>query len=304
MNSMKCMRNMRNINFKRKIDVKCFSSDTVSSSGTKTTKIETDGEKSKLNTVTELFEQQGREFDADTKLIPKENALIFPQVKGSTLNSVDVSLYEDFPADAKLVCLSVKHYGFMLVRSWIDPFAMHFNPCARVDNEEEKNKAEVAKDSLFNSSLFGDINAQETLNKLSEAEIINMNKKVDPEICQRIKCVEICIIEFSILSMVSGIFAKNISKNVLSQQSDSTFLKFGGLPNFAKSLNLENLSTGYAYLLDKDNKIRWRGSGMARGREVARLFELTEELLKEADGLGGNGKRPDRRFSKEMDSKK
>jgi hypothetical protein len=85
---------MRNINFKRNIDVKCFSSDTVSSSGTKTTKIETDGEKSKLNTVTELFEQQGREFDADTKLIPKENALIFPQVKGSTLNSDDVSLYE------------------------------------------------------------------------------------------------------------------------------------------------------------------------------------------------------------------
>jgi co-chaperonin GroES (HSP10) len=86
------MRNMRNINFKRSFDVKCFSSDTVSSSGIKTTN--TDSEKRKLNTVTELFEQQGREFDADTKLISREDALIFPQVKGSTLNSIDVSLYE------------------------------------------------------------------------------------------------------------------------------------------------------------------------------------------------------------------
>jgi hypothetical protein len=89
-------------------------------------------------------------------------------------------------------------------------------------------QVEVVRKSLFNNSLFKDVNAQETLKKLSTEEILIMNKKVDPEICHRIKCVEICIIEFSILSMVSGIFAKNISKNVLSQQSDSTILKFGG----------------------------------------------------------------------------
>jgi hypothetical protein len=114
---------------------------------------------------------------------------------------------------------------------------------------------------MFNSSFFDVINAQETLDKLSEKELAIMNKKVDPKICKRyvciciyiyiciytyvyiyvciyiyiyvyiyiyihrIKCVEICIVEFGILSMVKSMFAKNIQKNVLPQQCDSTILK-------------------------------------------------------------------------------
>jgi hypothetical protein len=98
MNSMKCMRKIRNINLKRSYDVKYFGSDTASSSGTKKT-FATDfagNKKATLNTYDEILEAQGREFDADTMLISREDALIFPPLKGSNLNIKDVSLYEVF----------------------------------------------------------------------------------------------------------------------------------------------------------------------------------------------------------------
>ena len=51
--------------------------------------------------------------------------------------------------------------------------------------------------------------------------------------------------------------------------------------DFAAPLLLPNVYTGYAYLLDRDNKIRWRGSGQALESEVEVLLQCTEELLKE-----------------------
>jgi hypothetical protein len=33
----------------------------------------------------------------------------------------------------KLVCFSIKHYGFTLVRSWCEPFMAHFNLIGSVD---------------------------------------------------------------------------------------------------------------------------------------------------------------------------
>jgi hypothetical protein len=51
--------------------------------------------------------------------------------------------------------------------------------------------------------------------------------------------------------------------------------------DFAAQLLLPNVFTGYAYLLDKDNKIRWRGSGQALESEVEALLRCTDELLRE-----------------------
>lgn len=51
------------------------------------------------------------------------------------------------------------------------------------------------------------------------------------------------------------------------------------LQEFASNLLLPNKYTGYVYLLDKNNKIRWRGSGNAEKYEIDNLFKITDELI-------------------------
>lgn len=50
---------------------------------------------------------------------------------------------------------------------------------------------------------------------------------------------------------------------------------------FASQLLLQNSVTGYAFLLDKQNRVRWRGCGKGTDVEVKRMLELADQLAKE-----------------------
>jgi hypothetical protein len=73
-----------------------------------------------------IVKRKGRAFDADRGLIPASEAVSFPVVRGYTLEGTEVVVPDNVQARAKLVCFSIKHYGFTLVRSWCDPFAQRF----------------------------------------------------------------------------------------------------------------------------------------------------------------------------------
>jgi hypothetical protein len=73
-----------------------------------------------------VVKRQGRAFDADSQLIPAKNAMQFPQIQVSDLHGQSVVIPQVVDADVKLVVFSFKHYGFSLVRSWMDPFLARF----------------------------------------------------------------------------------------------------------------------------------------------------------------------------------
>ena len=76
-----------------------------------------------------------------------------------------------------------------------------------------------------------------------------------------------------------------ISSFSISDLSANTInYPFLGAQNFANALELPNKYTGYAFLLDKDNKVRWRGCGQAEPHELETLYQCTEQLLAEAKG--------------------
>nr|AKM76501.1 AT1G08220-like protein [Pelargonium tetragonum] len=56
---------------------------------------------------------------------------------------------------------------------------------------------------------------------------------------------------------------------------------FGDHYWFRKELKLENLITGYVYLVDEFGRIRWQGSGSATEEEIAALLSCTTLLLEE-----------------------
>jgi hypothetical protein len=58
---------------------------------------------------------------------------------------------------------------------------------------------------------------------------------------------------------------------------------------FAAALELPNKYTGYAYLLDRENRVRWRGSGQSQDGEVDTLIQCVEQLRAEQQQAGGQG---------------
>ena len=73
-----------------------------------------------------IVKRQGRAFKADLNLLPKESAIIFPPVRCSTLTDKAAVFPDDIGAKTKFIAVSFKHYGFTLVRSWMDPFRSAF----------------------------------------------------------------------------------------------------------------------------------------------------------------------------------
>ena len=73
-----------------------------------------------------IVKRKGRAFDADTSLIQANEAISFPVVRGYNLDGNEVVVPDNVLASAKLVCFSIKHYGFTLVRSWCDPFVQRY----------------------------------------------------------------------------------------------------------------------------------------------------------------------------------
>lgn len=74
-----------------------------------------------------IVKRQGRAFDADNVLISRNEAIKFPSVKGFNLNGTEITVPNSSETGVRLVCFSIKHYGFTMVRSWCDPFVQHFN---------------------------------------------------------------------------------------------------------------------------------------------------------------------------------
>ena len=69
----------------------------------------------------------GRAFDANTSLIDASDADTFPNLRAHCLNGSDITIPTDIQGKAKLVVFSFKHYGFSLLRSWIDPFVARYH---------------------------------------------------------------------------------------------------------------------------------------------------------------------------------
>ena len=53
------------------------------------------------------------------------------------------------------------------------------------------------------------------------------------------------------------------------------------IQDFAQALDLPNFFTGYAYLLDQDHRIRWKGCGLAKPHEIEHLIQCAEQLVSE-----------------------
>ncbi|RYY86176.1 hypothetical protein EON63_06170 [archaeon] len=208
-----------------------------------------------------IISQNGRAFDADLQLLDRVRTITFPSVPCTSLLNKQALMPHDSSGDVKLLVLSFKHYGFTVARSWLDPYMSTYH----------KKQSSSPTSSSHEAKKFA--------------------------------AIELCFFEHRFLSFAKGYVGSGVKKLVPVQHHDSTFLSFGNnlvryshiaithmfsysiicvlLQELGTKLLIPNFCTGYAYLLDKQNRIRWRGSGQAEPEEVKRMIELSRELANE-----------------------
>ena len=202
-----------------------------------------------------VVKKKGRAFDADTELIPAKGAKIFPLIKGYSLNSKDVRVPDSIVQDALLL-----------------------TDASKKDNSSGGGVRLVA----FSFKHYGFTLVRSWLTPFLE--------KFGHGPKAQIPAIEICFVEYGFLSLTKNIFATNLKTQILPSQHDLTALSFGGVMDFAAALQLPNKYTGYVYLIDNNNRVRWRGCGQCNGAdELERLYRIAGSLLLEEGGANSSG---------------
>ena len=157
-----------------------------------------------------IMKIDGRVYETSSVLISAETAEMFPTIYGSNMFGVDRKVPICSEAEAKVVCFSVKEYGFQLVRAWMDPFASRYNP--------DRNSAAEITTTTENST-----------ENSSEQSSVQSRGPASEETCSRVSCQEVILIEYSVLWYLRSVFAKDSKPKLLPQQHEHTYLSFGSV---------------------------------------------------------------------------
>lgn len=85
---------------------------------------------------TNVIKQHGRVYEPVFQLIPIEDSAPFPITNCSNLDGSNVSVPLDVEnGSVRLIGFSFKQYGFMMLRSWLDPFSAEFITSSEVDSK-------------------------------------------------------------------------------------------------------------------------------------------------------------------------
>jgi hypothetical protein len=95
----------------------------------------------------------------------------------------------------------------------------------------------------------------------------------------RVKVGELFLSEHSILSPLTFMFVNAAKDNIPKERWNTTAVKIGSINEVAVPLLLPNKYSGYMFLLDKKNMIRWRSSGYPANDEIDVFLKLTQKLL-------------------------
>lgn len=98
--------------------------------------------------------------------------------------------------------------------------------------------------------------------------------------------VRVNVEEDRIKAMFIKLFTGSLRKSVGEENWDRYFVVRRGLSDEVKeSIGLLNSKVGYVYLLDRECRIRWAGSGYAEDHERAGLVKGLQRLLLEEEKL-------------------
>ena len=192
-----------------------------------------------------VVKKKGRAFEADAGLLPAKGAQVFPRIKGYSLNCKDVVVPD----------------------SIIDQATSN-------NSSSGSSKKGSVRLLAFSFKHYGFTLVRTWLTPFLE--------KFGKGPLSPVPAIEVCFVEYGFLSLTKNVFATNLKSQVDAAQHDLTALSFGGVMDFAAQLQLPNKYTGYVYLIDGKNRVRWRGCGTCNGiEELEVLYKVVADLQAE-----------------------
>ncbi len=112
-----------------------------------------------------------------------------------------------------------------------------------------------------------------------------LNPFLKSHLVDKIPALNICFVEYGFLSLAKGAFVNSLRDKIPKERWAYTAFSFGGVMDFACDLLLPNKFTGYVYLVDGANRVRWRACGLATEAEAERMLKCAEGLYKEQENM-------------------
>lgn len=112
-------------------------------------------------------------------------------------------------------------------------------------------------------------------------------KFADSKSRDSIKVFEVSVIESLVLSVwpIKQLLLRTMRGSQGTHEAHelerTVVYAFGDTYDFRKVLGVPNLLSGYAFLLDRKGRVRWRASGMATEEELESMASCTSRLLQE-----------------------
>jgi hypothetical protein len=144
---------------------------------------------------------------------------------------------------------------------------------------EEKSVDDIASSSAVRLVTFSFKQYGHTLAETWAKAVLESN------LAKSIPVVSMCFVEYGFLSLAKGAFIKGLKGQVDPTRWERTGYVFGGVLDFATELLLPNKFTGYAYLIDSEGRVRWRGIGHAQEEDLQALQRCATALLEEEEHM-------------------
>jgi hypothetical protein len=135
-----------------------------------------------------------------------------------------------------------------------------------INEEMKKNKLTII---TFSFSHYSTSNSEKWLQIIEE-----INNK-------DIKNFDVTVLNGIVFKFFRNYILKNYKNKTIEKRLENSFLLFGNLSEEQTNiLGVENIYANYLFLVDKDLKIRWKCSGITNPKDIKKLKEFCNEILK------------------------
>ena len=193
----------------------------------------------------QLQKTKGKPFVADTSVIPAAEARVFPSLTAETLVDSELSLPADCRGKVTLVALSFKQFGYVQLASWIAPFqhaALELRVGGGSSRASRKSGGGAPAVQVLQVSAM-------------EGGFIN--------------------------SLLKGSVKSGLVRSTPAAMQASSAVFVGDCDPLCEGLGVENRLLGWAFLVDADARVRWRGCGTALPEEIESLRSALSSVWKE-----------------------
>ncbi|XP_064385147.1 uncharacterized protein LOC135334040 isoform X2 [Halichondria panicea] len=99
---------------------------------------------------------------------------------------------------------------------------------------------------------------------------------------QSVGVYEMSLLDKGVFRLIQGWVERNLRKKIDPQRQSSFLVCSEGVESVKSGLAIGNSIVGYAYLVDKEGRVRWKAHATPNEREIKALIKCTKTLMNDS----------------------